>query len=425
MARQTVTADRAVDDLRQLMDKVHFDDAMAPVLATVEMDLGRFVRVALTEVRRKKGLWECTPMSILAAMQEAAELGLEFGAAQLAYLLPFKRECTMVPGYRGLIQLAYRSSQVRDVEARAVYKGDHFAWRYGSERFLEHQPCGETDPTRIEHTYCIVRTTTGGGLVMEVVPRALIDQIKARSPAVKAEKKDSPWFTDFGAMAIKTAVRRVMRFAPSSARLARAVSLDDLAELYGSQGLEWHGPVPPGARDVTLRSRQVGPARLPETVPPPAAPRIPIQVRPVDVGEERLRGASARVARVDVDDSGRNGVAYFEDGSGLPPWRFQTAIYQIVEADQIDFSAERPPAPAEPETPPEAPEDGRGQEATEEPAAEPQASRAKKTLPCEVPDCESGKPADGIYGDSAVRACEDCGPGFGDKTHELGGVAEG
>src|SRR5688572_28918303 len=78
----------------------------------------RLSRIALTEFRKNPMLQECDPVSFVAAIMQAAQLGLEPGVLGSCYLIPFRNrrmntvECTFIPGYRGFLDLARRSGQI-------------------------------------------------------------------------------------------------------------------------------------------------------------------------------------------------------------------------------------------------------------------------------------------------------------------------
>ena len=76
----------------------------------------RFTRMALTAVSVNPKLAECTPRSFMGALMNAAQLGLEPNTPLgQAYLIPFKNKGVMEVqfqiGYKGLIDLAYRSGE--------------------------------------------------------------------------------------------------------------------------------------------------------------------------------------------------------------------------------------------------------------------------------------------------------------------------
>ena len=79
----------------------------------------RFTRMALSALNTTPKLNECTPMSFLAALMNAAQLGLEPNTPLgQAFLIPYNNkgemECQFQLGYKGLIDLSYRRRQGRN-----------------------------------------------------------------------------------------------------------------------------------------------------------------------------------------------------------------------------------------------------------------------------------------------------------------------
>jgi recombination protein RecT len=153
----------------------------------------------------------------------AAELGLEPGGALgHAYLVPYKQTCTLIVGYRGLIELAHRSGEVSLVRAVVVHERDSFKLTEGFEQMLAHEPYLDGDAGALKYVYCVVVLKSGARWA-EVMSRSQVDAIRARSQSANS----GPWVTDYDEMAKKTAVRRALKYAPlSSERLERAMEVD-------------------------------------------------------------------------------------------------------------------------------------------------------------------------------------------------------
>ncbi|WP_202630600.1 recombinase RecT, partial [Deinococcus alpinitundrae] len=88
--------------------------------------------LAVTEFRKNPMLKECTPESLLGAVMQAAQVGLEPDALGSAYLVPYYnknknvKEVQLQIGYKGLIELVRRSGQVTSIVANEVYENDEF-----------------------------------------------------------------------------------------------------------------------------------------------------------------------------------------------------------------------------------------------------------------------------------------------------------
>lgn len=209
------------------------------------MTADRLARIALTEIRKVPKLAQCNQTSFLGAIMQCAALGLEPGGALgHAYLLPFDKrqkingqwktvdtEVQLIVGYRGMIDLARRSGQIQSLEARAVYAKDEFSVELGLDSNIVHKPAwDEADRGPLVFVYAVAKLKDGG-VQFDVMSRAEIEKIRARSKA----KDNGPWVTDFDEMAKKTVVRRLFKYLPVSIEIQRAVGLDEQAEVGVSQ----------------------------------------------------------------------------------------------------------------------------------------------------------------------------------------------
>ena len=105
----------------------------------------RFTRMALSAVNTTPKLAECSQMSFLGALMNAAQLGLEPNTPLgQAYLIPYrnkgKLECQFQIGYKGLLDLVYRNPDIQTVQAQCVYENDKFEYEFGLEPKLVHKP---------------------------------------------------------------------------------------------------------------------------------------------------------------------------------------------------------------------------------------------------------------------------------------------
>ena len=178
---------------------------------------------------------DCDQLSLLNAVLEASAIGLEIGGplAQ-AHLIPYKGKVKLIPDYKGLIELAYRSPKVTAFTARPVYTHDKFEYWYGLSSDLIHTPFRGGDRGQLTAAYAIVKFV-GGGVDFEVVEHEDAMAAKESSPAKNS--KDSPWNKpkDVWNMWVKTAVKRLLKRVPKSPQLQRALNLESAAD--ENQGL--------------------------------------------------------------------------------------------------------------------------------------------------------------------------------------------
>ena len=188
----------------------------------------RFTRMVLSAISTNQSLGSCTPSSFLGAMMSAAQLGLEPNTPLgQAYILPYKNkgvlEAQFQLGYKGLIDLAYRSGEVELVQAHIVYENDKFECEYGLEPKLTHVPADSERGNAIK-VYAMFKTKSGG-YGFEVMS---MDDV--RNHAQKYSKSYgsnySPWATNFEEMAKKTVLKRCLKYAPLKSDFVKGIVQD-------------------------------------------------------------------------------------------------------------------------------------------------------------------------------------------------------
>jgi recombination protein RecT len=226
--------DKPKDGLAELLQRMTPEIARA-VPKHVNPD--RMVRIALTSLRMNPALLECSPASFLGCVMSAAQLGLEIGGPlALAYLIPFKKECTLIVSYRGMMNLARRSGMVSAIYAYEVREGDKFSYRLGLNPNIDHEPSEDAarEDKPLTHVYAVAKLKDGEPL-FTVLTKAQVEKYRSRSRA----KDSGPWVTDYAAMALKTAVRRLFTWLPQSAEMALAAALDEAPEIGQRQAAVW------------------------------------------------------------------------------------------------------------------------------------------------------------------------------------------
>ena len=187
----------------------------------------RFTRMVLSAISTNPKLGECTPQSFLGAMMTAAQLGVEPNTALgQAYIIPYRNkgvmEASFQLGYKGLIDLAYRSGDVSIIQAQTVYENDTFDYELGLDPKLKHIPAVK-DRGNATHYYAIFKTKDGG-YGFEVMSMAdVLEHAKRYSKSYGS----GPWQTNFDEMAKKTVLKRCLKYAPLKSEFVRGVTQDE------------------------------------------------------------------------------------------------------------------------------------------------------------------------------------------------------
>lgn len=187
----------------------------------------RFTRMVLSAISVNPKLAECTPKSFLGAMMTAAQLGVEPNTALgQAYLIPFRNhgimECQFQLGYKGLIDLAYRSGDVSIIQAHVVYENDEFTYELGLDPTLKHKPASANRGEPI--AYYAMFKTKDGGYGFEVMS---IDDVRAHARRYSKSFNNGPWQSNFDEMAKKTVLKRVLKYAPLKSDFVRGIAQDE------------------------------------------------------------------------------------------------------------------------------------------------------------------------------------------------------
>jgi recombinational DNA repair protein RecT len=83
------------------------------------------------------------------AAYDAAELGISLSPSlQLGFLIPYKAACQFQVSYRGLIQKARETKEVKTFFAEVVYECDKFERQFAPKRNLFHAPGDENERTK-------------------------------------------------------------------------------------------------------------------------------------------------------------------------------------------------------------------------------------------------------------------------------------
>jgi len=139
-------------------------------------------------------------------------------------------------GYKGLTKLATNTGLVAGVSVRAVHFEDEFEFEYGLDEQLYHVPA-EGARGDFRGAYAVVRYKDGQKDFEYVSAMEGEEHRKKFSRA----KKDSPWDTNFPAMVMKTALRKALKYIPSSPesdRMSLAIAKDEMLEDRGIIDIE-------------------------------------------------------------------------------------------------------------------------------------------------------------------------------------------
>ena len=183
------------------------------------LSIDRLLRVVFSSVLRNPKLLECTTESLLSAVMQCAQLGLEPILGR-AHLIPYRNnkkkgkplECQFQPGYQGLVDLAERSGKVETVKAHVVYENDHFEIEYGLNERLVHKPKMDGSRGKAIGAYTVWTRTSGvktySFMILDDIYRDFRSKSVAYTYAVRDKRDDTPWIENESEMLKKSLIKR-------------------------------------------------------------------------------------------------------------------------------------------------------------------------------------------------------------------------
>lgn len=247
----------------------------------------RLTRLGINAASRNPKLFECDPMTLVGAIVNCAALGVEPNLIGHAYIIPFwngktkRMEAQFQLGYKGAIDLARRSGELKQLYSHEVYEGDDFRYSYGLNKDLVHVPGGETDPAKVTHVYAVYHLKDGGSDFV-VMSREQIEEHRNRfTKSQKDGRVFGPWADHFIEMAKKTVIIRLLKTAPLSIErengevqhIGELVSADNSVSTIRQSSVTNQGVIDNQYIDTKHDAEEAPPAV--EDVPPPQQNEMP------------------------------------------------------------------------------------------------------------------------------------------------------
>lgn len=155
-------------------------------------------------------LQNCEPKNVVMEALKAAVLKLPINKSLgFAYIVPYKKNGVQLPqmqiGYRGLIQLAMRTGQYRIINADLVYEGE---FRTMNKLTGEFDMTGEKVSDKVVGYFAHIEMLNGFSKTLYMTKEKVTAHAKKYSKSFNTA--NTPWQTEFDAMAIKTVLRNLL-----------------------------------------------------------------------------------------------------------------------------------------------------------------------------------------------------------------------
>ena len=230
---------------------------------------GAFMASVIELYQSDGALQKCDPNRVVLEALKAATLKLPINKQLgFAYIIPYNNVPTFQLGFRGLIQLAQRSGQYRYINADVVCEGESVNYN----RITGMLEISGTAKSETPVGYFAYFQLLNGFEKCVYWTREKVEA-HAKRYSKAWSKADSPWHTNFDAMALKTVLKTIIsKYGVMSVEFANAIandSVDDRVEAEVAQNANGQPIVLPTGAAPALEAALVPEAAAPAA--PPAA----------------------------------------------------------------------------------------------------------------------------------------------------------
>lgn len=220
IANQTLPTKSKVDILKSMLNA---DSVFEQFKNALGENGGMFVASLIDLYNGDTNLQACEPKAVIAEALKAAAIKLPINKALgQAFIVSYKGVPTFQIGYKGIIQLALRSNQYRNINADVVYEGE---LRKVDKLTGEIAFDGEKKSDKIVGYFCHFELLNGFRKTLYMSVEQMAKYAKKYAPSVprdvsverlitlantEVSSKSVGWIGNFTSMAIKTVIRSLI-----------------------------------------------------------------------------------------------------------------------------------------------------------------------------------------------------------------------
>lgn len=220
--QNTVTL-RPVDRLKNALNHPAVQDQFRQAL---EGQSGVFISSLIELFSSDKYLQECNPKDVIMEALKAATLRLPINKSLgFAYIIAYKEKGVPKPqfqlGYKGILQLAMRSGQYRHINADTILEGE----LQSTDKLTGEVTFGPATGPGVVGYFAHLETLNGFKKTVWASKDQIAGHAKRFSKSFNSQ--NTPWKSDFDAMAIKTVIKRLFsRYGIMSIEMQAALASD-------------------------------------------------------------------------------------------------------------------------------------------------------------------------------------------------------
>lgn len=231
-----VSEEKAPVTIQSLMNSGAVMKKLNDVLGS-EKKASAFVSSVISVSQNNYYLRNAQPMTILASAMVAATLDLPIvPTLGMAYIVPYGNSATFQIGYKGLLELAMRSGEFKNIIDEVVYEGQLVS----KNKFTGEYVFDEDAKTSDKMIGVMARFDLINGYSKTIYWS--MEEIEAHARKFSQAFKrgnGSPWQSDFEAMAKKTVLKSLLnKYAPKSVAMQSAIRFDQAKVVLNSEDID-------------------------------------------------------------------------------------------------------------------------------------------------------------------------------------------
>lgn len=219
------------------------------------LEVNKFMRTVVNGISTHKQsdkILGSDRQSLFSACQKAAADGLLLDGREATLVVFYNKdkkvnEVQYMPMTQGLIKLARNSGKISNIIAEVVYKNDDFEYRPGIDDMPVFKPDWFGERGEPVGVYAVILQQDGDPIV-RVLSKARVLQIGSSGQNAKQyDPKNGQHYAEWWR---KTAIKNVLKYAPSSSSLDQAIDYDNEREGFDYDAAEETGRAPVTASDI-------------------------------------------------------------------------------------------------------------------------------------------------------------------------------
>lgn len=190
----------------------------------------RLITLAMTLIKKDSELAKCSADTMYGALIKCAHLGLEpVDGMNEVSLVAFKGKVQVIVGYAGLIKLATQNKLISGIKPVIIRENDEYYYEEGLNETLKHIPARGDRGAPIAY-YSVAKMADGNSQFCFMFKEEVQEEMQKIS-AMKNGRAMNVWQNHFDAMAMKTTIRRLVKYLPRSVELADALVMENNTEM--------------------------------------------------------------------------------------------------------------------------------------------------------------------------------------------------